>query len=178
IAKRILSFVPPPTLPGFTTNLEVATVRVKDTESFDVKVDHQIRNTDSFSVRYSFQGPKVFDPSLYGTYGGPKNDGFAATGINRTQAGAFNYTYIFDPRFMTEFRLGFSRYRNVADNEDAGSKIADQIGIPGVNLDRFTSGMPYFNIDGFSNPLVGFSPSLPWIRAETNVDLVSNWTLI
>ncbi len=176
VAKRILSLVPAPTLPGFTNNLEQATVRVKDTESFDVKVDHQMSNSDSFFIRYSFQRPKVFDPGLYGIYGGPKGDGFAGTGTNRTQAGGFNYTHIFDPRFITEFRLGFSRYKNVADNQDTGSKIADQLGIPGVNLDRFTSGMPYFNIDGFTNPVVGFSPSLPWIRAETNVDLVSNWT--
>src|SRR5215831_15069537 len=174
VAKRILSLVPAPTLPGFSNNFERATVRVKDTESFDVKVDHQIGNNDSFFVRYSFQRPKVFDPGLYGIYGGPKGDGFAGTGINRTRAGGFNYTHIFDPRFITEFRLGFSRYKNVADNQDTGSKIADQLGIPGVNLDRFTSGMPYFNIDGFTNPVVGFSPSLPWIRAETNVDLVSN----
>ena len=178
IVKRILSFVPATTTSGLTNNFERATVRVKDTDSFDVKVDHQIRSSDSFFVRYSFQRPKVFDPGLYGVYGGPKGDGFAGTGINRTQAGGFNYTHIFDPIFITEFRLGFSRYKNVADNQDTGSKIGNEIGIPGVNLDRFTSGMPYFNIDGFTNPVVGFSPSLPWIRAETNVDLVSNWTRV
>src|SRR5207245_685678 len=154
------------------------TVRVKDTDSFDVQVDHHVSNNDSFFVRYSFQRPKVFDPGLYGIYGGPKGDGFAGTGINRTQAGGFNYTHIFDPAFITEFRLGFSRYNNVADNQDTGSKIDNELGIPGVNLDRFTSGMPYFNLDGFTNPVIGFSPSLPWIRAETNVDLVSNWTRI
>src|SRR5438093_12491 len=178
VAKKILSFVPAPTNDNLTNNFERATTRVKDTDSFDTKVDHQISNSDSFFVRYSFQRPKVFDPGLYGIYGGPKGDGFAGTGINRTQAGGFNYTHIFDPRLITEFRLGFSRYKNVADNQDAGSKIANEIGIPGVNLDRFTSGMPYFNVDGFTNPVVGFSPSLPWIRAETNVDLVSNWTRV
>src|SRR3989442_5291072 len=178
VAKRILSLAPAPTLPGFTNNFERATVRVKDTDSFDIKVDHQVSNSDSFFVRYSFQRPKVFDPGLYGIYGGPKGDGFAGTGINKSQAGGFNYTHIFDSRFITEFRLGFSRYKNVADNQDTGSKIANEIGIPGANLDKFTSGMPYFDIDGFSNPLVGFSPSLPWIRAETNVDLVSNWTRV
>src|SRR3989454_2468661 len=178
VARRILAFVPETTIAGLTNNFERATVRVKDTDSFDVKVDHHVSNNDSFFVRYSFQRPKVFDPGLYGIYGGPKGDGFAGTGINRTQAGGFNYTHIFDPAFITEFRLGFSRYKNVADNQDTGSRIANEIGIPGVNLDRFTSGMPYFNIDGFTNPVVGFSPSLPWIRAETNVDLVSNWTRV
>ncbi len=178
IARKILSFVPAPTSSGFSTNFERATVRQKDTESFDVKVDHRISDSDSFAVRYSFQRPKVFDPGLYGIYGGPKADGFAGTGTNRTQAGAINHTHLFSPSFITEIRLGFSRYRNDAKNQDTGLKTASELGIAGVNLDDFTSGIVGITVDGFSNPLVGFLPSLPWIRAETNVNLVNNWTRI
>ena len=72
IAQRILGFLPPPTFIGFTNNYEEATTRIKDTESFDVKVDHKIGDNDSFFVRYSFQRPKVFDPGLYGSMAGPK----------------------------------------------------------------------------------------------------------
>jgi hypothetical protein len=178
VAQKILSLIPAPTRSGLTNNYELATARVKDTESFDVKIDHKLGNSDSFFVRYSFQRPKVFDPGLYGIYGGPKADGFAGTGVNRTQAGAINYTHIFNPTFITEFRLGFSRYRNDAQNQDTGKQTSTEIGIPGVNLDEFTSGLAYIDIAGYSNPVVGFSPSLPWIRAETNVDLVSNWTRV
>jgi hypothetical protein len=178
IAKKILSFLPAPIAPGFTNNYQLATVRQKDTEGFDVKIDHKISESDGFFVRYSFQRPKVFDPALYGIYGGPKAGGFAGTGTNRTQAGAINYTHMFSPTFITEFRLGFSRYRNDAKNQDTGLTTAKDIGIPGVNLDEFTSGIVGVNINGFSNPMVGFSASLPWIRAETNTNLVSNWTRI
>jgi len=178
IASKIMGFLPTPNRPGFTNNFEEATVLVKTTESFDIKIDHTISESDSFFVRYDFQQPKVFDPGLYGIHGGPRNDGFAGTGVNRTQSGAINYTHIFSPRFITEFRLGFTRYRNDAQNQDTGLKTASDIGIPGVNLDQFTSGLSYIEINGFSNPVVGFSPSLPWIRAETDVDLVSNWTRI
>jgi hypothetical protein len=176
IARKILGFIPAPTFAGITSNYELATVRQKDTDSFDVKVDHKFSESDNVFVRYDFQRPKVFDPGLYGIYGGPKADGFAGTGINKTQAGAVNYTHIFNPSFITEFRLGFSRYRNDAQNQDTGTTTSADIGIPGVNLDEFTSGLAYIDIAGYSNPVVGFSPSLPWIRAETNVALVSNWT--
>jgi len=178
VARKILGFIPAPTRPGFTSNYELATTRIKDTESFDVKLDHKLGDNDGFFVRYSFQRPKVFDPGIYGIYGGPKGDGFAGTGINRTQGGAINYTHVFNPSFITEFRLGFSRYRNIADNQDTGTETSSEIGIPGVNLDKFTSGLAYIDIAGYTNPVVGFSPSLPWVRAETNVDLVSNWTRI
>ena len=178
VARKILGFLPAPTRAGFTNNFELATVLVKDTESFDVKVDHKFSDDDSLFARYSFQRPKVFDPGLYGIYGGPRNDGFAGTGINRTQSGAVNYTHVFNPTLITEFRLGFTRYRNDAQNQDTGLKTSEEIGIPGVNLDEFTSGLAYIDIAGYTNPVVGFSPSLPWIRAETDVDLVSNWTKI
>src|SRR6185369_2148304 len=35
------------------------------------------------------------------------------------------------------------------------------------------------NLNGpFSNPIVGYSPSLPWIRAEANIMVVNSWTKI
>src|SRR5262245_31219994 len=178
VDRNILDLITTPILTDLTNHYELATVLEKYTDSFDVKIDHKIGDNDSLFVRYSFQRPKVFDPGLYGIYGGPKSDGFAGTGINRTQSGAINYTHIFSPTFITEFRLGFTRYRNDAQNQDTGLKTSEEIGIPGVNLDEFTSGLAYIDVAGYSNPVVGFSPSLPWIRAETDFDLVSNWTRI
>ena len=43
----------------------------------------------------------------------------------------------------------------------------------------FTSGQVAVTVNGgFSNPLIGYSASVPWIRAESNIDLVNNWTKI
>jgi Carboxypeptidase regulatory-like domain len=178
IAQRLLAFIPPPTFPGLSTNLEKATTRVKNTDSFDVKVDHQFTPKDNASMRYSFQEPRVFDPSLYPPYGGPKNGGFAGNGTNKTQSGAINYTRIFSPKLITEIRLGFSRYLNTTQQEDFGSTTSKDIGIPGINLDLSTSGLTSIAIDGFSNPMVGFATNQPWKRAETNFNLVNNWTRV
>lgn len=181
IARRILSFIPPPTadVPLDQVNFVKSTVRVKNTESFDVKVNYQMTEKDSLAVRYSFQEPKVFDPGLYEIYGGPANGGFGGNGINRTFSTAANYTRVFSPTLIMEGRLGVSRYRNVAQNQDYGKKTSEEIGIRGVNVSDFTSGLTTINIqNGFSTPAVGFSPSLPWVRAETNINLVNHWTKI
>src|SRR5205814_5462856 len=61
---------------------------------------------------------------------------------------------------------------------DFGKKDGDAFGIPGANLDDFTSGIPSINIAGFSNPIVGYSASVPWDRGETIIDVVNNWTKI
>jgi 2-oxoacid:acceptor oxidoreductase delta subunit (pyruvate/2-ketoisovalerate family) len=77
-----------------------------------------------------------------------------------------------------EARVGVSRYANVADIADVGNKTAEAVGIKGANLDRFSSGITTMNISGYSNPLIGYSASLPWNRAETNFNFVNNWTKI
>ena len=43
----------------------------------------------------------------------------------------------------------------------------------------FTSGQVAVTVNGgFSSPLIGYSASEPWIRAESNIDFVNNWTKI
>jgi hypothetical protein len=176
ITKKILAMVPLPNLgTGLTNNYASATTRKKDANLFDVKVDHQQSDKDRFSARYSFQRPVVTDPGRFGIAGGG-GKGFAAVGVNRTQSGAVNYTHMFSSTFISETRVGLSRYSNVAENLDAGTNASEAIGIKGVNLDRWTSGLTSMSVSGYADPLVGYQSSLPWNRAETNIDFVSNWT--
>jgi hypothetical protein len=178
ISKKLLAMVPQTNLgTGLTNNFAGATTRKKDSNSFDAKVDHVQSDKDRFSARYSFQRPVVTDPGRFGIAGGG-GKGFAATGVNRTQSAAINYTRLFSPTFITEARVGLGRYSNIAENLDAGMNASDAVGIKGVNLDRWTSGLASMNISGYANPLVGYANSLPWNRAETNIDFVSNWTKV
>ena len=85
-------------------------------------------------------------------------------------------THIFTPTLVTEFRFGIVRNHNQAINIDSGLKTSQDVGIPGVNLDAWSSGLAEFRMDGYSTPVLGFSPSLPWIRSVTNFNIVNNWT--
>lgn len=178
IATRVLNLIPAANLPGLGTNFDQNTVRKKDTDSFDAKVDHQQTNNDRFSIRYSFMRPVTTDPapSLYGLAGGPHGGGFIGTGVDRTQSAAINYNRIFSPTLVAEVRFGVSRYRNDAQGADYGSNASDAIGIKGVNVSPFTSGLTGVQITGYSNPIVGYSASLPWVRSETNFNVVNHWT--
>jgi hypothetical protein len=75
-----------------------------------------------------------------------------------------------------EARFGVNRYRNDAQQFGYGQATADQLGIPGINGIPWTSGPPEINLNNFGDPFVGFSASLPWIRAETNVLFTNIWT--
>jgi outer membrane receptor protein involved in Fe transport len=178
IAAKLLSYVPLPNLnSGLTNNYAGQTTRSKDTDSFDVKADYNPDDKNRFSARYSFQRPVVTDPGRFGIYGGG-GKAFAATGVNRTQSTAINYTRLFSATMVMDARIGVSRYSNVATNLDYGTNAAQAVGIKGANLDPWTSGLTSMSVSGYADPLVGYSASLPWNRAETNFDYVANFTKI
>src|SRR6266566_3342776 len=180
IAQKILGFIPAPTRPGLATNFELPTSQNKTIDQFDVKIDYMATASDRLFVRYSYQRARVFDPGLYGPnggiYGGPHNSGFQGTGPSRNQSPGLNYSRIFSPTLVMEFRFGIVRNWNSATNIDHGLTTSRDIGIPGVNLDQWSSGLTEIQIDGYSNPVVGFVNSLPWIRSVTNFNTVNNWT--
>ncbi len=183
-AKKILALVPLPnaklSAPGkerFTDNFVESTKFVKETTSFDVKIDHNQTEKDHLSGRFSFQKPTTTDPPAFGLAGGPIGGGFQGTSTQKTYSAAINYNHIFSPTFITELRFGINRYRNDAQQSDFGTKASDALGVPGVNVDAWTSGMTSIDLgSGWSNPLIGYSASLPWIRSETNINPVNTWT--
>lgn len=176
ISKKILAMVPLPNLPGLNNNYYTLIPFSRNSDQFDVKGDHNWNEKNRISVRYSYFKPVTTDQSAFGSAGGPHGGGFEATGTQATHNGAINYNHIFSPTLITEARAGVNRYRNDAQQMDYGSTDAQALGVPGVNVNAFTSGMVGIDIGGFSNPIVGYSASLPWVRAETNIDMVNSWT--
>ncbi len=179
ISKRIIGFINPPTGSG-RRNLDQNSVRIKNIDAFDVKYDWVVSDAGRLTVRYSYQEAEVLDCGLYGPncgiYGGPRNNGFLGTGPARTQSPMISYSHIFSPTFIWEGRFGIVRNRNDAINADTGLKTSEEIGIPGVNIDEWTSGLTEIRINGFDRPVVGFSPSLPWARSVTFFGIVNNFT--
>ena len=148
----------------------------KTTNSFDVKADDNITSNDRLSVRLSFSRPEIFQGPIFGDAGGPAQGAFQGTGLQRTYSGGFNYTRVVSSTLITEVRAGVSYYHNEAGPSDYGKNDAASIGIPGVNITPDTSGMVGISVGGFSSPMVGYSPSVPWVRSEANIDVSNIWS--
>ena len=150
----------------------------KTTDSFDVKIDDNLTEHDRLSGRLSYSKPVVFQAPLFGYAGGDGPGGaFMGTAIQRTYSGGLNYDRILSPNFLTELRIGVSYYNNIAQNSDYGTNDSTAIGVPGVNISPFTSGFLSTQLnDGISQPMTGYSASLPWVRSEANIDIVNTWT--
>ena len=152
----------------------------KDTTSMDAKVDYNITEKDRASVRFSYGRPEVFQAPVFGvTAGGPAQGNFEGTGIQNTYSAGINYNRIISPTLITEVRAGVAYYHNEATNSDYGKNTSSDLGIPGVNIGPFYSGIVGINIGSFfSSNQIGYSASVPWVRAETNIDLANTWTKI
>jgi hypothetical protein len=180
VAQKILNLIPLPNVPGagatnnFQENLGVR----QDSSQFDVKLDQRLRAEDHLTYRYSWQRVTTNQAPAFGAAGGPANSGFQGTGTNTTYNTAGEYTHVFSPRLLTSVRVGVNHYRNTAQQSDYGTDASTAIGIPGVNVSAFTSGLVGITINGYSSPLVGYSASIPWDRGESNIDAANNWNYV
>jgi hypothetical protein len=180
IALKILALIPNPNQPFSTAapnnNYFALLPFTKDSNLADGKVDWNISDKDRVSGRFSFQRPVIYQAPIFGVAGGNANGGFQGTGIQKTYSSGINWTHSFTPTLLNELRFGVAHYRNQAQQSDYGTNASTAIGIPGINISEFNSGLVGIGISGFTSPLVGYSASLPWDRAEANIDLVDNLT--
>ena len=167
-----------------TNNFSYNTPFSKDFISYDIKGDYTITAKDHLSGRFSHQTTNTYQAPLFGSfYGGPASGGFEATGIAAAYSTGFNYDHVFSPTLFTEARAGLAHLRNSAQQTDYGSNDAKTLGIPGngpngTNNTPTTSGQVAFAVNNFTSPFIGYSASLPWLRAESNIDFANNWTKI
>jgi len=54
IFQQYMSFLPPPALPGFSNNIQIATNQHKSIDAFDAKIDYLLNSNNKIAVRYSF----------------------------------------------------------------------------------------------------------------------------
>lgn len=163
---------------NYSTNLPFS----KKAHSFDVKIDYNLREHDHLNGRFSWQRTNVYQAPAFGNFlGGPAGGGFQANGTQTAYSTGGIWDHTFSPRFLTEVRLGVAHLRNAANPTDYGTNDATTIGVPGVNIagQPFTTGQVGITINGgISAPLIGYVNSLPWIRAEANIDAVNTWTFV
>jgi hypothetical protein len=179
VARRLLAFVPEPNLVANLgqNNYQKTQVREKTTDGFDTKVNYTISAKDQMSYRVSFMRPVVFDPALFGDEaGGPANGGFAGTGTNTSTSTGVTWTRVFGPKMVLDVRGGLNYYHNVTATTGDGLTTSADVGIPGANIDQFTSGLSQISIGGYGDPLLGFSASQPWDRSEKTWSVVSTMT--
>jgi hypothetical protein len=179
VALNILNLVPLPNVPnaGLVNNFVNNTGFAKDSTQFDVKVDTTLRTVDHLTLRYSYQDVATFTAPTFGLAGGNNGQGIQGTGTQHSYNTAAEYVRVLSPKLVMEARAGVSHYRNIYHQFDYGTNASSAVGVPGVNVNDFTSGLVGVTLGkNFISPFVGYAANAPWDRGESNIDAVTSWT--
>lgn len=161
VAANVVSIYPLPNLPGLLFNNRVDTLsRNLDNNGGNIRIDHRFSEKDSMFGRFSYENFQLFDTKGQGgcciptpaSAAGQFNLGpYIAGGQNtllKASGLALNETHIFSPTLVNEFIAGYARTNPLTLQSDYGHDAATSLGIQGINISRFTSGIPTINISG------------------------------
>jgi hypothetical protein len=182
-AKNILQqLYPAPNVAGATgsngqniNNYLINPTLERQDDQFDIKVDHSLTESNRFFGRYSYEKTHRLLPATL-----PHGDAGATFGAGdgniKAQGFAFNDTHIFGPTWLNEFRFGWSSIKFLNTSIDYGQNLAQQVGIPGVNLNQVTSAMSQivFQNNGARN--LGANGNQPLITNQNDFQIFDNVT--
>ncbi len=166
VSANVMSLYPLPNLPGFYNNRVDTLSRNLNDNGGNLRIDHRFNEKDSLFGRYSLEKFVLFDtkgqsscciptpPSAASKFNlGPYISGGQNTTLYASGF-AFNETHIFNPTLINEFIAGYARTDPLTLQSDYGHNAADSLGIQGINISAFSSGLPTIQlpeVQGFGN---------------------------
>jgi hypothetical protein len=190
VGANVASIYPLPQLPGSFNNYLSAANQITDDNGGNARIDYSLSNKDSMFFRQSYEyfvfqnpasgqaacclptPPSAAQKFNLGPYvAGPQTTNLAAQGA------AFNETHIFSPTLLNEYRMGYARTNPYTVPSGYGLASATSLGIQGINISHFTSGLPNLNIQDFTGIASG-AAFLPAHPKQTNIQFEDNvsWT--
>jgi len=178
VGQNVANFYPKANLPGLTNNYLANQNHVNNQDSFDVRVDHRLREADQLFASYSFGDVRSQRPGPLGPLWGG-SDCCPSVSNSRAQHFGLGDTHTFSPQLLNDLHGGYFRYAVNALPFNFGSSLStDQLGIPNANrtTDPNSTGLTNIDIAGFT-PL-GDSEFLPEHAFENIVQIADTLTWI
>ena len=194
IAQKVLALYPLPNQTGtFTANYGPVNnwmgsgVTQLNANSFDIRTDFIASQKDSLSFHYSYaDGASLVPAAWAGGKTGPciecgNSYGLdAGTSTGRAQNIGLNYIRSLSPAVVNSLILGVSRGLSLTQTADGGQDLATQFGMPNVNIDKWTDGLPWFYFypeptwagtsiyepAAIYNTVFQISDTLSWVRGK------------
>ncbi|MEK6408808.1 MAG: TonB-dependent receptor [Acidobacteriota bacterium] len=148
IGKAIAALYPAPNrnVP-FANFVSSPTLRNRN-DHFDVRLDHSLGRSSALAARYSFSDRDLFEP--FTGPGFPAVPGFGDNVPRRAQNFMIGETHIFSAALVNEARFAFSRVAAAVLQENSGTSINKQVGLPELSKNPRDFGLSFITISGFS----------------------------
>jgi outer membrane receptor protein involved in Fe transport len=194
-AQNLLRLIPLPNIEGAVRDQPnfVGSDSVKfDEDLVNTRWDYYLSPATHIFGRYSIADYRTDSPGIFGELVGGRGleEAGSFAGISRTRnqsiAAGFNHTV--SPTLLTDVRFGWFKYRVNVDPGGGDANPATDAGIPGLNIDDFSRGMPAFILNGYgpggnTGNQFNFGYALQFARCncplrqnERQFQFVNNWT--
>ncbi len=158
VGRNIASIYPLPNGAGNFDNFTSTANREVTDNVVSGRIDHKVSDKASMFVRFNWGKFKLDAPQGQAACCLPTPADAAArfdlgpfvAGIQNTRltthGAAFNYSRVLGPNFVNEFRAGYAHTQPFTFQSDFGTKAAESLGVRGINVTEFTTGLPNINI--------------------------------
>jgi hypothetical protein len=158
VGRNIASIYPQPNGPGNFNNYTSTVNRDTTDHVFSGRIDHRVSDKDSFFARFNWGRFKLDAPQGQAACCLPTPSEAASrfdlgpfvAGIQNTRltthGAAFNYSRAMSAAFVNELRIGYAKTVPFTFQSDFGIPAAQSLGIRGINVTEFTTGLPNINI--------------------------------
>jgi hypothetical protein len=198
VGLNVASIYPLPQTPGSFNNYTSTANQIIDDNGGNARIDYHLNSKDSLFGRFSYESFIQSAPNpLTGGQGtcclptppsaasqfdlGPFVAGIQLTKL-LAQGLSIDETHLFSPTFLNEFRMGYARTNPFTTQSDFGHNSSTSLGIAGLNISPYTTGLPNFTIGSSCGNeftcLQGGTAFLPAHPVQTNIqfeDTIS-WT--
>ena len=178
LALRLAALYPPQNVANNPAlNYTANPVRSENRNNFDIRVDQKYTEKDYGFFRFSYESQPS---SIPGTFPGLADGGGFFSGIedNSYRSFATNWTHLFRPTLVNEFRLGYNRINSHRFNFFYNQNISDQLGFPGVPFGPDIGGLPQLTFGDGSAPTLGSPTFLPSRELQNTYVLNENLTVV
>jgi outer membrane receptor protein involved in Fe transport len=196
-AQNLLRLIPLPNIEGTVRDqpnyVGSGTIRFNE-DLVNTRWDYYLSGSTHVFGRYSLADYRMDSPGIFGeVVGGRGFDEavpFAGISRSRNQSIAAGFDHSLSPNLLTDFRFGWFRYRVNVDPGGGDVNPATDAGIPGLNVDDFSRGMPAFLLNGYgpggnTGNQFNFGYALQFARCncplrqnERQFQFVNNWTML
>ena len=192
-ATNLLLKIPTPTSAGLGRNWAGFGIRDASFDQFTTRVDYTISPKDYFFGRFVFSNASDLEPIpgvlLGAAAANPlRPPGFGQTTTQDTRNLAAQYTHIFRPTLINQFRFVYENMEQGQLSQNSSVDYGAQFGFKGINPPPLGAGYPVFTITGFStfgdantrlftgNQDFMFHDGLEWVKGRHSLKFGGDYT--
>ncbi len=172
--KAIAALYPLPNRSVPFANFVSSPTQRDDNDHFDARFDQALSDQTMLVARYSFGDRRYFEP-----FGGPTLTavpGYGNEVPRRSQNALVGLTHVFSPTLVNDVRFGFNRVASAVNQENQGTSINRQVGMPELSGNSRDFGLSFITVPGFS-PL-GHEGNNPQKTVTNSFQLVDTATYV